>query len=100
MPFGATRNSGLDPYHKMLREFKEKYESMVPAQYGQFYDADPEDNIFAKFHYECTRHTHWGDSALAGHGVWYLLWDPTLTGDAAPRNATHGHPTFTTSPGR
>ena len=78
----------LVKYQKILRQFKEQYGQRVPPGCGQFFDENPVDNIFAKFHYKCGRHTDRKD--FTTHAVWYLLWNPNLEGSEALSNDTHG----------
>ncbi|KAJ7558801.1 hypothetical protein O6H91_04G056300 [Diphasiastrum complanatum] len=60
-------------YQQKLRELKANY-SQEAMKGATWFDENPDDNIYAKFVYECHRHAHWGDG---GHKpVWHLLWNP------------------------
>jgi hypothetical protein len=83
----------LHEYHELLHALKQHHaahpnealsEEEIPEYFEwQFFDADPPDNVFARFSYVCLRHPY----DPAPHGTWFLLWDPTLPN--CPRSSLH-----------
>ncbi|KAI5065526.1 hypothetical protein GOP47_0020221, partial [Adiantum capillus-veneris] len=67
---------------------KELEEEEEEEEREQWFEENPEDNVFAQFTYKCRRHSHWGPS---GHKpCWFLLWDPTPSPHrSTPKNHVH-----------
>eukprot|EP01125_Pyxidicula_operculata_P022044 TRINITY_DN8842_c0_g1_i1.p1 TRINITY_DN8842_c0_g1~~TRINITY_DN8842_c0_g1_i1.p1 ORF type:complete len:148 (-),score=20.29 TRINITY_DN8842_c0_g1_i1:132-575(-) len=87
---GAAKTMDLVKYQKLLRKFKSDFINKQPMQTIsgstlQFYEEEPEDNIFAEFSYPCHRHS-W--HSTPGEGCWKLFWDPSLEENAS--SDTHG----------